>query len=330
MARSRQTVNLYAIAFGHGFGLDRDIRVDRPYRVGPFLCGRDERYGAVRVEFELLHGRAPVVTAAVRQRGGMVEHVVVTLVVDVSSVYGDAVGDTVHYLAAVFPRSVDRGSGGIGHELRDTSSRINRIISAVALAYPRTFFVGSHVYDPSQRPFCPRDERTESLGIGVSGDFLVSVLEGYHVVVKLTVEEALQAPEQPCRAVVIYPYRRIDETVAVAEGTADGVLPRALGIVCDSHGEALAVAACHAAAVPVPFAVPLDGLGRPGAVSLKRPAESGGGHRGPKVGPVDHVFSTEQHPVLHLVIRGVIFVVVHEHVKLAVMYVRGGVRCVHD
>ena len=259
----------------------------------------------------------------------MVEHIVVALEVDGAAVDGEAVDRLVHNPAPESPRAVNARRGRVGHIFRHTACRINQIVEAFALVDPRSLLVLGHGLVLSYLPVHLHLEISEGLRVAVAVNFAITVLERNHIVVELAVPEALVAPEKVGRAVIVDEYGRIDETETGRKRPSDGVLPRPLRVIGHCYCESISALLGTAAEIPVPLAVPFDGLGSPRTVPLSRPLESAGRNLCAEISPVHHILRAENQPVLHQEVGGVILIVIDKEIKLVTVNIWSGVRSIN-
>ena len=206
--------------------------------------------------------------------------------------------------------------------LRHTARSIHGIVGAVALGHPRSFLVLRHHPVLADRPVHLRLQFAETLRISIAWHFAISVLERYHIFVQPSVPEALVAPEEVGRAIVVDEDRRVDVSEAHSQRLTQGIHVGSLRFVGHSHSQRILALSRVAAHVPVPLPVSFHSLCCPRLVALLRPFERRRAHRCSQIGPVHHVRSREEQPVLHLEGRGVILVMIHKQIHLVPMHVR--------
>ena len=323
-----QSVHLHAPALCHRLGLYHLVGIKGAQRLHALFGEGNEGNRTIGIEPELLDARCTTEAASIGQRTVVVEHVVVTLEVDVAAMYRKTVLGLAHDLAAIGPRSIHSGSCRIGHMLWHTARSIHGIVGAVALGHPGSLLVLRHHAFTSYRPVHLRLQFAETLRVGVPRHLAVTVLERLHVLVQASVPEALVAPEEVGRAVVVDEDGRVDESEAHSQRLAQRIHVRSLRFVSHCHSQRILALSRVAAHVPVPLPVPFHGLCSPCLVALLRPFECRCAHRCAQVGPVHHVLCREEQPVLHLEVRGIILVMIHKQIHLIAMHVRCRVRCI--
>ena len=321
-----QSVHLHTPALCHRLGLHHLVGIDRAQRLHTLFGEGNEGERTIGIKRKLLDARCTTEAASIGQGTVVIEHVVVALEVDVAAMYRETVLSLTHDLAAIGPRSIHGGSCRIGHMLGHTARSIHGIVGTVALGHPGSFLVLCHHAFTSYRPVHLRLQFAEALRVGVSGYLAVTVLERLHILVQTSVPEALVAPEEVGRAVVVDEDGRVDESEAHSQRLAQRIHIGSLRFVGHGHSQRILALSRVAAHVPVPLPVPFHGLCSPCLVTLLCPFEGRCAHRCAQVGPVHHVLCREEQPVLHLEVRGVILVMIHKQIHLVAMHVGCRVR----
>ena len=159
-------------------------------------------------------------------------------------------------------------------------------------------------------------------------NFLVSILERYHIIIELPVPESLVAPEQVCPPVVIYKHSRVDKSETSSERSSDRIFPWSLRTVRYRNCKSVAAALCRTAQIPVPLSVTLHRLRSPCLISLGSPVKRSRGHLRSEIGPVHHILGAEDQPVLHKEIGGVILIMVGKKIEFVPVHIRRRIRSI--
>ncbi len=220
--------------------------------------------------------------------------------------------------------------------LGDGTTGKKHVVEIIALIEPGALFVGRG----AQSRFWHRNAHRVRRGAHAKGlhchrmanDAVLpdAGVEGNHVLVQLHRPQIGIAPVEIGLALVVDVNGRIDAVVEAAGVAGDqrffngvGVGPE--GVIGHQHADAPAL---HRA-IKIPFAIPLDRLGSPGAVVktvpggdlLGGPGEIPEGGDRAVLGPVHHVRRRGEHPVLHVEVADLpdVFVVAGKEVNRAVM-----------
>ena len=246
----------------------------------------------------------------------MVEEIVVATVLHAAAVDGEAVVGLSHDLALIGPRSGDLVGCGVGPVLGHTAGGIFEVVLAVALVWPRGFLeVGVAIV------VLMRSEGFLVLHV----DRHFTAREGCHVLVQPDVPEVVVAIEEVSLPVVVDDDGGINLEPSLYKWLFNRILIRSGGVV--GHGDAnagISLSLDGGGDIPVPLAVALNTLAGPAVVALLGPGgERGGGQRCAAIGPVHHVDSAIEQPVLHgeVVVHGLVLVVVYEEIECVTMHV---------
>ena len=317
---------------GDGLGFHSLVGIEGGDRCRPFLGRLHHRDRAIRVELQLIDAHGTFEAVASRKRGVVVEEVGLALVIHHARVVGEGALRG-HDDAAVGPRAFGCGAGGVAEMLRDGTTGKKQVIEILALIEPGTLFVGCAAF------FVRRDALAQGLdGHRMANDAVLpdAGVVGNHVLVQLHRPQIGIAPGEIGLALVVDVNGRIDAVVLAADQRFfEGIDVGPEGIIGHQHANAPAL---HRA-IEIPFAIPLDRLGSPGAVVKTVPAGDllGGPGEIPEggdravLGPVHHVRRRGEHPVLHVevVLLPLVFVVAGKQVERAVMDHRGRIGGIH-
>ena len=287
----------------------------------------DERDTAIGIGCELLNAGGSFETATAWQFSVVVEHIVVTFVFHTATVNGKTVVCLTHNLALIGPWPCNLVGGGISPVFRYATSGIFQIILTIALVNPRCLLeVG--LWCTVVVVTLERSEGSLVLRLHL----YLTAHDGNHRLGQPRVPQHVVAIEQVGLSVVVNHHRRVNLEPPFHQWFANGVLIGTSRRVRHCHPDTwICLTLDGGGHIPIPLAIALDALACPAVVVLLGPFREGrGSERCTTIGPVHHIDSAIEQPVLHgeIAVDGFVLVVVNEEVERVTMHVRCWVGCV--
>ena len=251
----------------------------------------------------------------------MVEQVVVALVLHCAAVNGKAVVGQPHYLALIRPRAGYLVGRRVGPVFGHAAGGILQVVLAITLVNPRGLL------EVGLRRAVVVVALEGAEGLLVLGLHLpLAARNGGHRLRQLRIPQVVIAIEEVRLTVVVDHHRGVDLEPSLHQRFADRVAVGSGGVVGHGHTDTgIGLALDGGRHIPVPLAITLYALAGPAVVVLLGPGREGGRRqRRAAIGPVYHVDSAVEQPVLHgeVAVQGLVLVMVDEEVERVAVNIR--------